>query len=287
MLALNDHIVYVGLDGEFESAGVTFLTNGTNTTYWPAFQTGPGYLPPDTNVGWSDIQWDYQTNYIYGGVSWNSMKNVFSFASLTAPKYNWVLNFSICTQCDLWSSSPMSALDVPNQLFYTVEQTIPFGETTLYTIDLQTNSIANQAANAALGGLWELDYSPDTKIMYGYLVNFNETSVGTTEIISINPQTAKFTTISVVDVPSNFVITSDYLGVPEFVDFNVNTQTCYALYIAYDAPTNSNYYLLYTIDMNTGKLIYSTQLQDSWKADAAGIEYPWMLTSMDYYTSQK
>jgi len=193
------------------------------------------------------------------------------------------LNISLPCEnnCVIFSHSPISSLDIKNNIYYSIVQSI-VGATWILTIDFNQKTEAQVSRRSQnLLGLQTLVYNPEDKLLYGYLTWETETYFYNTSIITLDPITAEYKVVTMIDLPENMPVTQPMTFSPLLVNLNLQRKLAYALYTTLNTTSKCYYHNLKTIDILTGKVTYSVSLdQTEWCPPDPEPPEPYGLTTM-------
>jgi len=180
-----------------------------------------------------------------------------------------------------FSLSPVSTLDIKNNIYYSIIQSMV--STWVLAIDFNQGKEAQISRRSQdLLGLQTLVFNPEDQLLYGYLTWETQSYFYNTSIITLDPITAKFKVVAVIDLPENApIITHPNIYSPLLVNLNLQQKRAYALYYNVDNVTNCYDHTLKTIDIITGKILYSISLHDSeWCPPLPELPEPFGITTM-------
>jgi len=284
LLAVNGKLSYSGqTDSGMHIAAVT-----VDTTTSQVLVTGNGYSPPHLVEDWNDLEYNYNKGSLVASIDWGfrpRTKSVFEFDSPDSSTFTSLLNISMnyCIDCDVFGRSTLTALDVQNEIYWTIEENIGSGVTIAITVDIKNKEVMQEVSSSQEGfyGLFALEYNPLDQVIYGLLPLAGPQRVYNTTIVAFDPTRATSKVISVLQVPSNVDITPRDPRMPLLVAFNFNQMQCFAVYIDYSPKDDCSYLALNTFAIATGKLLYKALLPQ--KSCGTDPEWPWGLASMNTF----
>jgi len=133
-------------------------------------------------------------------------------------------------------------------------------------------------------GLQTIVYNPQDQLLYGYLALQSENYFYNTSIITIDPKTARYKVVSMIDVPADYPFQLPNTFDPLLVNLNPDLGRAYALYTTQNTTSKCYYHNLKTIDIRSGKVLYSIGLGDiEWCPPGPELPEPWGLVTMTSY----
>jgi len=284
ILAINGKGVYAGYN---RTDDLSELAVYIDTATSSVTQSGNGFALKDVDQPWTDIQYDYVNDVIYGTIDLTdapglNVRHLFKFQNPSDVNYVLVLNITLdCTLCQVYATSVASALDVKNQIYYGIVGNFGGGYIEFISVNLVKKQFYSTTTNKwGFYGLAAMAFNPADGQIYGYLPLATDDYLYNTTIVTIDPSNAISTLVSLVGVPAKVPI-SQYQSLPLSVSFNFKQSVVYAVYMN---VTESGCYqfVLYTIDIASGKVTNSAPMQPLY-CDESYLSVPWGLASMNYF----
>jgi len=185
------------------------------------------------------------------------------------------------TLVERFSDSPISTLDIKNNIYYSLIQTY-IGTTWIITVDFNKNELVRVSTRSTqLLGLQTLVFNPDDGLLYGYLTWESQTTFYNTSIVTVSPITGQHTVVSKIKLPENMPFSQPNTFSPLLVHLNLQMKKAYALYTTQNETSKCYYHNLRTIDISTGAILNSVGLGDvEWCYPDPELPEPWGLTTM-------